>query len=48
MLMEKDKEKYKGHSAVMKILQMFLKLEVSLLKCDRYMGEKCQDHTYTI
>jgi hypothetical protein len=27
---------------------MFLKLEVSLLKCDRYMGEKCQDHTYTI
>jgi hypothetical protein len=44
MLMEKDKEKHKGHSAVMTIMQTFLKLEVALLMYDRYMGVQCQDH----
>jgi hypothetical protein len=36
MLMEKDKEKHKGHSTVMTVMQTFLKLEVPLLIYDRY------------
>jgi len=42
MLMEQDKEKHKGHSTVMTIMQMFLKLEVSLLMYDRYMAKSAR------